>query len=342
MKKFLGILLCLFGVFVMSHNAGAAARLGFYTNYSTNLLNSSGGALSGNLQNNIKYTVQAQPNRGYYASGGYFNYQKTFKKGEHYYVALTVLYQYACNATVMRDFQIYNDAVNLTGANGAFRTVKDDVDISSFVSSGYCNTSLIHNVELEALTDSSVDYIYTTNTNLVSGFNGTSSNQLFDFTFSGYWFDSKDEWAWWRDDVLRTLNGIHSDTTDIVDTLGEINDKLDALDSNADANAEAWENMQDTDGLVDIGDDSQARSIVGSINSVLGQVRDIPASVGCTINANFVGRINLGDLNLCTGKDTLGGVVSFCATVIFLFISFFIVIRIIKKVLRLISWCRKN
>lgn len=321
MKKFLGILLCLFGVFVMSHNAGAVGRIGFYSGYETN------SNISGGLNLNTRYTFGWTNRTSVYLRKGRFSNSFDWYEGNIYHLVITL--------------NFYGDSFNVAG-NEALRfesdyyTTENDEVSSTFSCSTECRYTIIHNITLRAIADGNY-WLAIPESNLVSlfGINLTDDVQMM---WTGTLFYDDDEWAAVKDDIT----GIHSDTTDIVDTLGEINDKLDALDSNADANAQAWDNMQDTDGLVDIGDDSQALSIVGTLNSVLGQVRDIPASVGCTINANFVGRINLGDLNLCTGKDTLGGVVSFSATVIFLFISFFIVLRIIKKVIRVISWCRSN
>lgn len=123
--------------------------------------------------------------------------------------------------------------------------------------------------------------------------------------------------------------------------LSDINDSTQNVSDYVDEQRQAYENMQDTDGLIDIGNQEQALSIIGALNGVLGNIKSIPASATCIISGN-IGRLDLGDLNLCQGKENFGSIVAFVATTIFLFISFFIVLRIIRKILRVISWARSN
>lgn len=332
MKRVLGLFISVFAVLLMSHNVFASnTPLNYLNNYQTSLTGL--GDTQGRIRFNDLYTISGSNASYYYLEHGEFqNVAWNWYYGHEYDVIIVLTFE------VPNSFYIWNGPIYVDGNN--YHTTDDDFNVSQSCDSSTCKYTIIHDLKVSGDSNGQ-EYVKISNfiLKMKSASNITFSGK---FNLSAYLIDNVDEALAFRTELMDELEGIHSDTTDIVDTLGEINDKLDALDSNADANAQAWENMQDTDGLVDIGDDSQALSIVGSLNSVLGQVRDIPAAVGCTINANFPGRINLGDLNFCTGKDTLGNVVAFSATVIFLFISFFIVLRVIKKVIRLISWCRKN
>lgn len=140
---------------------------------------------------------------------------------------------------------------------------------------------------------------------------------------------------------MNALNGIHSDTTDIVDTLGEINDKLDKLDSNADKNEEGWSNMQNTDGLIDVGDNTSFMDSFNSLNNFFGGLKNKTAG-DCVVNANFEGRVNMGDLNLCSMPDNIKGIIGTISGVVFAIFDLFLVWNSIHYVVGLIDWSRRN
>lgn len=140
---------------------------------------------------------------------------------------------------------------------------------------------------------------------------------------------------------LTELRSIKTNTDDIADDVSAILNNSNTSAQKDAQDMQGYNNMQNTDGLINIGDQSGALSIVGSINSVLGQIESVPTAASCSILGNL-GAINLGDLNFCQGKENFGAIVTFVATGIFLFISFFIVIRIIRRILRLIAWARSN
>lgn len=328
LKKFLGIFISVFAVFLMSHNVSAAQRIG---NYTYGVSNISGFPSNNTIVNNRLYAVSANQS-DFYVANGQWTTGIYWMPGQEYHLSVSVVAEGSGLSSVVPE------AINVNESH--YRSTGDVITSSvSCPNSVSCKNTIIHDITLVGVLEGT-EVIKTPNSNILNAH--TSGTFSGNFVMSAMLFTDTDEWRSWRDGVEDSISDIADNTHDTVDILDQIYDRLDVLDSNADANAQAWDNMQNTEGLIDIGNQDGALTIVNSINSVLGQVRDIPASATCSISGALGHNFNMGDINLCQGKDYFGGIITFSATVIFLFISFIIVIRVIKKVLRLISWCRRN
>ena len=95
---------------------------------------------------------------------------------------------------------------------------------------------------------------------------------------------------------------------------------------------------QSTDDI-NTGDQSSATNLIGNIQGIFTEIGNIPVGSTCSISGNF-GNLNLGDLNLCTGKENLPFVVTFGA---YCFELIFVVgtsIILVKQVLSIFDWAR--
>lgn len=322
MKRLALLLLPVFAVLLMSHNVGAVGRIGAYSDFETN--SNVQGALNLNTRYNFNWTNRTSV----YLRKGHFANSFDWYEGNIYHLVLT--------------FNFYGDSFNVAG-NEAIRfesdyytTENDEVSSTFSCSSTECRYTIIHNITLRGIFNGNY-YLTVPESNLISLF-GIQATDSVQFMWTGTLFYDDDEWAAVKDDIA----GIHSDTTDIVDTLGEINDKLDALDSNADANAQGWENMQNTDDLVNIGDDSQLISIVGTITTVFDSIKNTPMSESCSISSGNT-PINMGDINLCYPlPQWVADIGSFVMTTITFAGVFFMLIGCVNAVNKFMDWARHN
>lgn len=96
------------------------------------------------------------------------------------------------------------------------------------------------------------------------------------------------------------------------------------------------QNTSDTPG----GDNQSATNLIGNISGIFNQIANIPVGSSCNIDANF-GNLDLGNLNLCTGKENMPFIVNFGATVFQLVFVVSTGLILVRQVLSLYDWSRK-
>lgn len=170
----------------------------------------------------------------------------------------------------------------------------------------------------------------TTNPSAVSlGYSSPNARDMFaygsmDYYLTGYsvsaWSSSLDN----NDDIVNAIE-------DMASSQAQQNDKEN----------EAVENIENQD-VSDIpaGDNEAATNLIGNITGIFNQIRDVPTGSDCNIPANW-GHLNLGNLNLCTGKENMPFIVNFGATVFQLVFVVGTGLILVRQVLNLYDWSRK-
>lgn len=130
---------------------------------------------------------------------------------------------------------------------------------------------------------------------------------------------------------------INDGNGDVVNGLNDVEDAIKEQTQKEEDAASEIENQDTSD--IDTGDDSSATNLIGNISTLFNQISSIQASSSCNIAADF-GNLDLGNLNLCTGKDKLPFVVTFGAYAFELIFVVGTAIILIKQVLGLFDWAR--
>lgn len=140
-------------------------------------------------------------------------------------------------------------------------------------------------------------------------------------------------------DYSSVLNAIKSNTDDIKTKLDELEAAAETQQEAAEKELESTENIENqSTSDINTGDQSSATNLIGNISNIFTQIGNISAT-NCSIRANF-GNLDLGNLNLCTGKENLPFVVTFGA---YCFELIFVVgtsIILIKQLLGILDWSR--
>ena len=380
-RALVGIFGALIATFLMSHNAGAVTRLGGLTGFSTNVYNSLDSGLITTFNQNTEYTVNLHTGNFYIANGNFATSINVYANRKNYIAVYVVGNNFSDLSTFrpekinivpaggLSQFGTVNDDVEFS------RSCTDELADGSYT----CNNTILHTVELSTVADYNGQVRVSgslimgnapySDTGQISWgalhFDGQDELTAFKSSFTAFAAQNHNDLTaiqGYIDNIeskldtvnanldgvetkLNTANGhlniIEDNTEDIADDVNAIRGSANTSAQKDAQDMQAYENMQNTDGLINIGDQTGALSIVGSINSVLGQIETVPVGASCTILGNL-GAVNLGQLDFCQGKDNFGTIVTFVATGIFLFLSFFIVVRVIRRVLRLIAWARSN
>ena len=257
MKRLVLLLLPVFAVLLMSHNASAAQRVGNYTYGASNI---SGFPTNKTIVNNRLYSVSAS-NSDFYIANGEWGTGIYWMPGQEYHLSVSIVLEGSGIGSVVPE------AINVNESH--YRSTGDVITSSVACTTSNCKWTVIHDITLVGVLEGT-EVIKTPNSNVLNAHTSTSFSGS--YTMAAMLFTDTDEWRSWRDGVEDSLSDISSNTSDTVDILDQIYDRLGELDSNAEKNSQAWTNMQDTDGLVDIGDDSQLLSIVGTISTVFDSI----------------------------------------------------------------------
>lgn len=326
MKRLALLLIPFAAVLLMSHNVSAAGRVGHYTYGASNV-----SGLPNTIVNNRQYNVTASQS-DFFIANGQWTSGVYWMPGQEYHLSLTVVLE-GSNIT-----SVVPEAINVQESH---YTSTGDV-ITSSVScpnTTICKWTVIHDITIVGLLEGT-EVIKTPNSNILNAH--TSGSFSGTFVMAAMFFQDTDEWRAWRDSVENDISDISSNTSDTVDILDQIYDRLGELDSNAEKNAQGWANMQDTDGLVDIGDDSQLLSIVGTISTVFDSIKNAPMAESCTV-AGFDTPVDIGDVNLCYPLPQwvrdLGG---FVMTTITFVAVLFMLIGCVNAVNKFMDWARHN
>lgn len=140
-------------------------------------------------------------------------------------------------------------------------------------------------------------------------------------------------------DYTSILNAIKNNTDSIKDKLDQLESAAVVQEEAAEKELEGSENIENqSTSDINTGDQSSATNLIGNISNIFTQIGNISAT-NCSIRANF-GNLDLGNLNLCTGKENLPFVVTFGA---YCFELIFVVgtsIILIKQLLGVLDWSR--
>lgn len=134
------------------------------------------------------------------------------------------------------------------------------------------------------------------------------------------------------------FSSINNNLQDVVDA---IQDSASSNTEYQEAEQQAVENIENqttNDTESELPDMSNATSLIGNIQNIFTQIGNIPAS-NCTIPANW-GNLNLGNLNLCTGKENMPFVVTFGAYAFELIFVIGASIILVKQVVSMFDWAR--
>lgn len=338
MKRFIGIFISVFAVFLMSHNASAASTIvNNLQNYQTNLIGI--GNSQGYIRFQDSYSFTGTNNYSYIANGEFLT-SWDWNYGHEYQVIFVETVD-ASGVDLLVPNPIYIEGDN-------YHTEEDNIQSSISCGSSSCKYTMIHTLKVVA--DDTGSEVVKIPSSVILNIKKSGSQVSGKFNLYVVLFDNVDEAMAFRSNLLNKLDDINSDTTDIKDALDDINDKLDQLDTNADKNAEAWDNMQNTDGLVDTGDTTQLLSIVGVITTVFDSIKNAPMSESCSIDANFGGlfgdantSFNMGAINLCrTLPSWVADIGGFVMTTITFVAVLFMLIGCVNAINKYMDWLRRN
>lgn len=326
MKRFALLLLPVFAVLLMSHNASAAQRVGSYVYGVSNM---TGFPSNSTIVNNRLYNVSAS-NSDFYVANGQWSSGVYWMPGQEYHLSVSVVVEGSGLSSVVPE------ALNISEDH--YRSTGDIITSSvSCPNSVSCKWTVIHDITLVGVLEGT-EVIKTPNSNILNAH--TASNFSGTFVMAAMLFTDTDEWRAWRDGVEDNLGEISSNTSDTVDILDQIYDRLDVLDSNADANAQAWDNMQDTDGLIDVGDNQSFMNSFNSVNNFFGGLKNKVAG-DCNLDGDL-GVLDLGTLNLCNVPQNIKDMVGTISGVVFAVFDIFIVWNSIHYIVSVIDWARRN
>lgn len=330
MKKnlIIGILLGFFATFLMSHNAGATSTIvNNLHGFQTNLVG------IGNTQGYIRFqdTYNFTGNTNYsFIANGEFMTSWDWNYGHEY----QVIFVQTVDATGV-DLIVPNP-IYIEGDN--YHTEEDNIQSSISCGSSSCKYTMIHT--LKVVGDNNGSEVVKVPSSVLLNIKKSGSSISGKYNLYVVLFDNVDEAMAFRSNLMNKLNDINSDTTDILNTLDDINDKLDKLDSNADKNEQGWNNMQNTDGLIDVGDNTSFMDTFNSINSFFGGIKNVSAT-DCSFDfSNDV--VDLGNLNFCSMPEALRNIISPIAAIIFAVVDIFLAWGSIKYIVGVIDWARRN
>lgn len=139
---------------------------------------------------------------------------------------------------------------------------------------------------------------------------------------------------------LQTANGHLADISGKLDGLEDIAESTENVSNYVDEQRQAYQNMQNTDGLIDVGNQDQALGIVGSINSFLGSITNT-VSGNCVLPGDL-GNVDMGDLDLCDAPQEVRNTVGTVGGIVLAVLDIFIAYHTIKYIIAFIDWARRN
>lgn len=375
-----GIFTALIATFLMSHNAGAVTRLGGLTGFSTNVYNSLDSGLITTFNQNTEYTVNLHTGTFYVANGNFSTSVNIYANRKNYvavYVIsngfsdLTVIRPEKINivpAGGLSQFGTVNDDVEFS------RSCTDELADGSYT----CNNTVLHTVELSSTADyngqlrvsgslwqGSAPYAdtgsvtwgalhfdgideLTTFKNSFTAFAAQNHNDL--TAIQGYIdnIESKLDTVNANLDGVETklntanghLNTIEENTEDIADDVNAIRGSANTSAQKDSQDMQGYQNMQNTDGLVDVGDNSNFMSSFNAVNNFLGGIKNATPT-NCVIDGDL-GNLDLGELDACQLPSEIRTVIQTVAGFVFAVFDFLILWNSIKYIIGVINWARSN
>lgn len=139
---------------------------------------------------------------------------------------------------------------------------------------------------------------------------------------------------------ISTINGKLDEISGKLDGLEDIAESTENVSNYVDEQRQAYQNMQNTDGLIDVGNQDQALGIVGSINSFLGSITNT-VSGNCVLPGDL-GNVDMGDLDLCDAPQEVRNTVGTVGGIVLAVLDILIAYHTIKYIVAFIDWARRN
>ena len=139
--------------------------------------------------------------------------------------------------------------------------------------------------------------------------------------------------------ISSQLDGLGNEIASVDRGINNLNDTI--QDQN-DKENEAIDNIdgQDTSDI-DSGDNTNVVNFIGQISSLFTQIRDIEPASECVISGDL-GHIDIGNINFCTGKDKMPFIVNFFSFIFVTLTSLWLAFYLMKRILALYSWARSS
>lgn len=137
------------------------------------------------------------------------------------------------------------------------------------------------------------------------------------------------------------LNQINNGISNINNGINNVNNGINDIKDHNDKEEQAVEDIESiTEDDVDVGDQSSMTNAVGIVSGIFNQIGSVEAT-DCTIPADF-GNLNLGNLNLCTGKDKFPFIINFVSSVFTLVMVVGTMLILVKQIIGLYDWARSD
>lgn len=186
------------------------------------------------------------------------------------------------------------------------------------------------------------------------GFKVQSSSQTDVFHFSVL------NWFIWQyrsnifddTDVINAIKNVRSSINNIYNSLGNTNDKLDDIKEALDTLSQSQQDQQEqeqqaTDNISnqspsDIGstDNAGTTNLINALGGFITTIANAPAT-NCVINGDM-GNLDVGSINLCTGKENFNTLVEFIGFTALFGVVFWAGYHLVKRTLSLIDWARSK
>lgn len=141
------------------------------------------------------------------------------------------------------------------------------------------------------------------------------------------------------------INDLKNGVTNLNNKLNQTNDKLDGIAENQEERAQkedqAIGNIENQDPSdVDVGDSAGATSLLNNLGAIFTVIKDTPAT-NCQISGDL-GNVDMGNINLCTGKEHFNALVEFIGFTCLFGVVFWAAYHLVKRTIALIDWARSK
>lgn len=310
MKRLTGIFICLLAVLVMSHNVGAVAL-----NLNVRYVRSHVGTISAALPNSCRSTatggVQGTSNDCMFSS-------PTVATGYGEYLAGDII-----EIDFIYLIVAVNDSLDAWAYDIKPVSLGDNTNIAylgqSFEQLNSSEGMMKYYIRVNSYSSNTYGVSFTGNIHL---YNNEYLNAMV---------------TTWRIDNV-DLSTINNNLQGVIDAIEDSADSSTEYQQQEQQAVENIENQTTQDTQDQLPDTSTATNLIGNIQSIFTQIGNIQPS-NCSIPADF-GHLDLGNLNLCTGKENLPFIVTFGAYAFELIFVIGASIILVKQVVNMFDWAR--
>lgn len=142
-------------------------------------------------------------------------------------------------------------------------------------------------------------------------------------------------------DAINSMPNYSNNLNQINNSINNVNNGINDIKDHNDKEEQAVEDIenQSTDD-VDVGDQSSMTNAVGIVSGIFTQIGSVEAT-DCIIPADF-GNLNLGNLNLCTGRDKFPFIINFVSSVFTFVMVVGTMLILVKQIIGLYDWARSD